>query len=172
MPNHIEEAMSKAAGKVKAATARVKGLTGVFNHLAEEHAQATSLLKLTKAASDPSKQGELWSALRKEILAHERAELLHVYPVLERHEATRDMAERHREEAAELELALANVGRSNVGTAQWFERFAHLEEVVKKHIEEEEQQLFPLAQSTVDRATSDDLRSRFESTKMSLMESL
>ena len=52
MPNPIEKMAAKGAGKVAAIGARAKGLTGVFNTLAEQHHEAAVLLKRAEGVDD------------------------------------------------------------------------------------------------------------------------
>ncbi len=169
MPNRMEEAMSKGAGKVKAATARLKGLTGVFNHLAEEHTEANSLLKRAKSAEDPAKQQDIWLKLRKELLSHEQAEMSEVYPELERHAATRQLVAHHNREAEQLERAIAQVDQAAYGTEAWHARLEALEQLLKEHVEKEEQSFFPKAQEALDQETIRDLQQRFELAKKSIL---
>jgi hypothetical protein len=165
MPNRIEEAVTKGAGKVKAATARVKGLKGIFNHLAEEHAQAGALLKMALSASDADKQQDLWSELRLELLSHERAEVAEVYPALERFPKMRSMLETHEAEAQKLEAAIAELDRTPYATETWHRRLHSLEQLINKHVDEEENEFFPAAQEQLDQSTVADLEPRFERAK-------
>ena len=172
MPNRMEEAMSKGAGKVKAATARLKGLTGVFNHLAEEHTEASTLLKRAKSAHEPAKQQDIWLKLRKELLSHEKAEMSEVYSELERHNATRELVMRHNREAEQLERAIAQVDQADYGTEAWQARLSALEQLVKEHVHEEEHDFFPKAQDALDQETIRDLEQRFEQAKKAIMAKL
>jgi hypothetical protein len=51
MPNRVEEATSAAMGAIKDVKATLKGLTGVFKHLMEEHGKVSALI------STPGTQG-------------------------------------------------------------------------------------------------------------------
>src|SRR5689334_13823575 len=100
MQNPIESAIAKVAGVTAAVDARFKGLRGVFTKLAEQHHQVDVLLQSAQATTDFVKRAQLWRQIRKELISHEQAELLEVYPLLEAHEATQLMAAAHASHAA------------------------------------------------------------------------
>src|SRR5690606_31427137 len=106
MPNALEEMTTKGAGKLGAVAAGLKGLRGVFNKLAEEHTQVSVLLERTLASNDAGKRADLWSAVRKELLSHERAEAREVYGTLERERPLMDVLEKHDREAQQLEALI------------------------------------------------------------------
>src|SRR5437868_2871676 len=106
MPNSLEKAASKTMGTVKGAKATLKGLSGVFKKLMQEHGEVAALMERVSMSSEDSVRRELYPTIRKELLAHEKGELKAVYPVLGQYAETVDIAETHAREASELEAAI------------------------------------------------------------------
>ena len=93
MPNKIEKAASEAMGVIKDVKAGLKGLTGVFRHLMEEHGKVTALIKRVSMSSDESVRANLFPTIRSELIGHEEGELKAVYPVLAEYPETSAIAE-------------------------------------------------------------------------------
>jgi hemerythrin superfamily protein len=156
MPNRLDSMMSKGAGKVKGVKARLEGLVGVFSTLAEQHAEVKVLLKRLQAA--PDRRGELWPEIRRDLLAHERAEIREVYPALRGHTETMALAEHHDEEAAEIEDLIMDIDE---GERDWQALFDELVRVVQRHATEEEKEIFPTVQKVIGDAVARQLDARF-----------
>jgi hypothetical protein len=172
MPNPIEELAAKTAGKVGAVAARAKGLTGVFNKLAEQHKEAATMLKRLSLVDDVSKRQDLWSSVRRELLAHERAELAAVYPVIEQHEATRDIADRHGQQADTLEAAIGEIDIVGCDSPNFKPLVERLITLVKLHVEEEENEFFPRAQEALGKEGVNDLEGPFMGARERILESI
>ena len=93
MAHRLDTMISKGAGKVKGVKARLEGLVGVFNTLAEQHTEMKVLLRRLQAA--PDRRSELWPEIRRELLSHERAEVREVFSMLRDRAETRAFAEHH-----------------------------------------------------------------------------
>jgi hypothetical protein len=149
MPNTFENVVAKVTGKAAAVEARLRGLKGVFNKLAEQHHEVASLLSRAEGADDPSSRAGLWRQIRKRLLAHEQAELLEIYPVLAGYERTREIALAHSRHASELEELIGEVDLLPPQSSEWKPALMRLIETVKEHVELEETQFFPAAQAAL-----------------------
>lgn len=147
--NPIEKAAAKMAGKTARVEARFKGLKGVFAKLAEQHHEAGALLSSAEKATDHTKRSELWRQIRKELLSHEQAELLEIYPVLEGYAATREIARTHAEQASELEELIKHVDGLPVQSEAWRPAVQRLIVKITEHVADEEQRFFPQAQQAL-----------------------
>jgi thioredoxin-like negative regulator of GroEL len=165
MPNSFEKAASKTMGTVKSAQASLKGLTGVFKHLMQEHGEVSALIKRVTASSDSDVRRELYPTIREELLGHEKGELNAVYPVLAEYPETEPIAARHAREASELEAAIRAVDAVDFGAQAWEPAFEHLAALVKAHVDEEENEFFPAAQETIGEERARGLTARFEAAK-------
>lgn len=161
MPNPIEKVAAKGAAKVAAVGARAKGLTGVFNKLAEQHEEVAMLLKRAESSDDPEKRADLWATIRRELLSHERAELNTVYPALKKQAATRDIPQHHNEEVPELEAAIREVDLAGFDSPNWKPLIQRLSALVKHHAMEEENEFFPRAEEALGKEAAAELEGRF-----------
>jgi hemerythrin superfamily protein len=172
MPNPIEKIAAKGAGKAAAVGARAKGLTGVFNKLAEQHKEAAVLLKRAEGVDDPAKREDLWRTIRRELLSHERAELSTVYPALKQDAAVSDIPAHHNQEVPELEAAIAAVDAAGFDSPSWKTRVGQLRALVEQHAKEEENELFPRAEEALGKQASAELEDRFMAAKERAAKSL
>jgi Hemerythrin HHE cation binding domain len=165
MPNRVEEATSAAMGALKDVKATVKGLTGVFKHLMEEHGKVSALIARVKLSSDEDVRARLYPTIRADLLGHETGELKTVYPAMAPYPEISGIAEEHARDAGELQRQIAEVDRYAYGDAAWGPAFDRLAMLVQKHVAAEESDYFPKAQ----KAMGDDLSRRllplFESAK-------
>jgi hypothetical protein len=141
----LDPISERGAGKAAAVRARANGLTGVFNQLAQEHAEAASLLQHAKAADDPEKREALWNEVRSEILAHERAEFAILYPILDETPETTAIPRLHARGAQLLETAIAAIDALGYDSAEWEASLENLISIVEAHVHEEETEFFPRA---------------------------
>jgi len=172
MNKEMAETVAKGAGVAKAAGARLKGLFGVFNTLAKQHAEAKSLLKRLASTDDRATQIELWPTLRAELISHERAELDEVYPVMERHGMLHEVVQHHRSEAEQLEAAIGDVDAASYATPEWTTRVRALETLVVAHAKEEEEQFFPRAADVLEPELIKYLDQRYRTAQASVKEEL
>lgn len=105
MPNRMDSMLSHGMGKAKAVKARLTGLVGVFNTLAEQHGEVMALLERAKTSDE--KFTHLWPTIKRELISHEKAEVREVYPYLRTYPETRALADHHDTEANELESLIA-----------------------------------------------------------------
>jgi len=152
MSHRLDTMISKGAGKVKGVKARLEGLVGVFNTLAEQHAEVKVLLK--RLQGSPERRPELWPEIRRELLSHERAEVREVYSALRDQVQTRQFAEHHDQEVAELEAMIQDLDDAK---ADWREQYDDLVDAVIHHAEEEEKEIFPKALKAIGEAKAREL---------------
>lgn len=170
MPNQFEEMVSKGAGAAGAAAARIKGLSGVFVTLSEEHRAARTLLQRALASGDAAKRADLWGRLRRELLAHERAELQEIYPLLQ---GARGQAQaiplKHGEQALVLEACVEDVERASFESSEWHDALERLAQALDQHTHEEEAEFFPRAQEALGKDMAKDLDERYKVAKSAFL---
>jgi hemerythrin superfamily protein len=145
MANTIEEMASKTLAATKATKARLKGLTGIFAQLMEEHGEVSALMSRVKMSSDPEVRRRLFPEIRANLLAHEKGELTVLYPVLRQFAQTRHIAETHDSEASMLESLIETVHSTAVDSPRWQDAYERLVAQVQHHVTEEENEWFPMA---------------------------
>jgi hypothetical protein len=170
--NPIEDVASKASGVARAATARLEGLSGVFNSLTEQHAEVLSLLRRLHGASSSRKQDALWREIRAELIAHERAETEVLYGELSRHEAAQDLMEAHATSKNQLDAAIHRVDVTDYGTDAWTTELGVLVELLEEHVGEEEQVAFPKAAELLGKLTAKSLDEVLSNRRKEILASL
>jgi hemerythrin superfamily protein len=165
MANPVEHIKAKVAGISGAAEARFKGLKGVFTKLAEQHRQVSSLLSTIEKTDDLTRRAALWAEIRRELVSHEQAELLQVYPILEDYETTREIARLHTQAAGELETAVQELDGIGFQSDAWQPALERLIQKVRAHVELEEEQFFPRAQEILGDDVARELEVPFERAK-------
>lgn len=147
MANPVDQVISKGVGLASQVKARLDGLVGVFNTLAEQHGEAGALLERAKA--DVEKRVELWPTIRASLRAHEQAELREVYPVLANYPELQPMVKRHDAEASQLSQTIDQMDALDPRSPQFETLLNKLIELVLAHVAEEETQIFPISQNTI-----------------------
>lgn len=158
MPTPIDTIAAKTAGLMEAMKAGRAGLVGVFRTLSEQHGEVGALFERVK--KHPAKREDLWPKIRVELLAHEKAELREVYPVI-RTSGGADLAARHEREATELEQTIMALDSTDIKSAAWMPLFEQLAASVVSHAHEEEDDIFPQAQKLVGHDIAKDLDKAF-----------
>jgi hemerythrin superfamily protein len=172
MPNPVENMAAKPAGKAAGSRTRVRGLTGVFNLLAQQHTEAATLLKRAKQASEPEQRRELWLAVRREIICHERAELTTVYPALHENDDLAGIETAHANDAEQLEAAMSRVDAAGFETSRWPDLLEDLIQLVERHAEQEEKEFFPRIQEAIGKDAADALEAPFRAAREQCLQPL
>jgi hemerythrin-like domain-containing protein len=172
MANRMEEIGKKGAGQLKGAIAALKGETGIFRTLVQQHGEVSVMLKRLKGTDDANKRLELWAELRSELLSHDRAETRVLYPELKNIEKTKLMAEQHDQEASQLEALIFKLDGIDTGSDEWPVQINALMDLVSHHIDEEEKEWFPEAMDALGKDRADELNDRFLAQKEAVVEEL
>jgi hemerythrin-like domain-containing protein len=95
--------------------------------------------------------------LKTLILIHHDAELTTLLNELTKHEKSRDKAMHLVEEHGEHKKVIEQLSELDAETGDWIDRYKELKHDIIHHIEEEEQDLFDLANKTLDDAKLEQL---------------
>jgi hemerythrin superfamily protein len=164
MPNPAEELASKAMGALKVGKATIEGLTGIFKKLAQEHGEVSALLLRVKSSSDVQVRADLYPKIRAELLSHEKGEVTVLYPEYRQYPETAMIADKHDQEASELQKMLAAVTETEYQDPEWAARFDALVDLVKRHVAEEENEFFPKGEKVL-KGRTQELETAFKQIK-------
>jgi hypothetical protein len=159
MPNPMDQVISKGAGLANEIKARLDGLVGVFNTLAEQHGEAGALLK--RAKGDIEKRVELWPMIRASLRAHEQGELREVYPVLGGYSELQALVQRHDAEASQLSQTIDQMDALDPRSAQFETLLNKLIGLIEAHVAEEEKQIFPTSQKVIGEDRAKEIEPKF-----------
>jgi hemerythrin superfamily protein len=136
----------KAAGAGKQAMEALAGYPGVFHHLAAEHAEVSILMmRIANSSEESSVRSELFPDLRRKLLAHAHAEEEEFYPQLRQLPELADLVERSLQEHKQIETQLDELEAGDKSSESWTKRFEETMHAVQRHVDLEEDQVFPKA---------------------------
>lgn len=138
----------------------------IFEKLKADHEDATTLLDTVLVSSDGAERQKLFKQFVTEITAHNRAEEKVLYANLEKYEDTKDDALESEEEHRFATLIIESLdGASRKTSDRWTARCNVLKEVLRRHIEEEEGDIFQKAEDIFDERALQDMGEQFEQEK-------
>ena len=159
--------MTRAAAKISGATKAIgKALSGypaIFRHLAGEHAEVATLMKRVSASSDDTEiREQLFPEIRKNLLAHAKAEEKEFYEALRTLPQTASMIPQAVEEHRRIAKYLEQLQRENCATDAWLDTFRAFESAVEAHVQREENELFPASKDAFDSDRAKQIDERYE----------
>ena len=124
--------------------------------LKKDHKKVKEMMKEIESAledENTKEAKEIFTVLKKELLAHSKAEDIAYYSKLDENEKTKDIILEGREEHHVVEMLLDELEAMKVDPEEWKAKFKVLRENVEHHVEEEEEKMFKKAEKVL----SDDL---------------
>jgi hypothetical protein len=144
-------------GKSSSATKQTRGLgkagstSGpLFDLLKEDHDRVKDLFEqIEDSEDDAESREELFSQIREDLEIHMEGEETYLYPALEEHEDTKEMALEAYEEHHVAKTVLSEVIELDQEDERWKAKMKVLKELVEHHIQEEEGELFKLTKKVL-----------------------
>lgn len=145
----------KAIGKMKGVRQALTGGAGIFERLATEHGEVSTMIRRVAATSAGSEiRKELYPRIRKELLAHAHTEEKEVYSAFRRIPDLADKMDHSAEEHHRIEDFFKQLDSIPMTDASWIGIFRDMMMLVQKHVMEEELQIFPVAKKTFSKEQS------------------
>ena len=154
-------AMAKVHAKTKEAFTGLSGYPGIFSHLAGEHAEVASLMKQLHSAFDSDTIDELFPEIRKNLLAHAKAEEKEFYAPLRNAPPTQKLVAKAIDEHKKIEEYLGQLNESDRSTKTWMSTFEKFQRAVEAHVDMEEHQLFPAAKDVLSNGQAKEMERRY-----------
>jgi iron-sulfur cluster repair protein YtfE (RIC family) len=140
--------------------------------LAEDHDIVRELFEDLEALTprDAADRAALIGELKQELEVHARLEEEIFYPAVRRlsDDNAADLVEDALEQHDEVKLLVEELAQLDANDPELSERIAELQETVQAHVEEEENEIFPMAREKLGVARLEELGKRMESLKESL----
>jgi iron-sulfur cluster repair protein YtfE (RIC family) len=138
----------------------------IYHRLKDDHGKQRGLSAgLLETSGDTSERQRLFDALSKEIQAHAAAEEQTFYAELianpDGQEKARHSVSEH-EEAASL---LDELKEMDMASGGWLNKFKKLKEELDHHLDEEEAEVFKLAQKLIAKTRAEELGQEFDKRK-------
>lgn len=145
----------------------------IYQRLIDDHGKQRGMAAgLAKTEGDSDERNRLFFAFYKELEAHAAAEEQTFYAELM---AMADGQEQSRHSVAEHQTAsdlLKELADMDMSSSGWLQKFKTLKHEVEHHVDEEEREVFPLAQSLISEARANELGTEFEKRKQAELEEL
>lgn len=138
----------------------------IFERLKRDHERQRMLAReLSETSGDTPERRELFRRFRRELEAHALAEEQAFYsPLMELPEGTEE-ARHSVAEHKELDDLVADLASTEMTSGAWLQKFEKLKDRVIHHVDEEEEDVFPLARKLFSKATAEHLAAQFETRK-------
>lgn len=156
----MKETIGKAAGKLRKAGAALTGDKGLFRQLKEQHAEVSVLMKQVKTGGESTRR-QLFPKIRQALLAHARAEQQTYYAAIERYEETRAQAADGLREHTQMDDLVQRLDMLPMAGEEWGRTFDDLVRLVEHHVEEEENEMFPMSKKVLSDAQLQEIERRF-----------
>lgn len=156
------ETVGKVMGKVKGARQALTGGAGIFERLATEHGEISTMIRRVAASTDDSDvRKELYPRIRSELLAHAKAEEKEVYSQFRLLPSLADAMDEAADEHHRIEDFFEQLDSMSTSDDRWISVFRDMMTLVQKHVMEEELQVFPKAKKELSKDQSEALESRY-----------
>jgi hemerythrin-like domain-containing protein len=130
-----------------------RGEMDLFSLLKEDHKKVKDLFEQIEEDGETEMefQGDLFSQIEDELQLHMDGEEGFFYPALEKSEKTHEKALESYEEHHVAKMVLGEFSDLAQDDERWKAKIKVLKELVTHHIEEEEKEIFKIAQKVLDR---------------------
>jgi hemerythrin-like domain-containing protein len=115
-----------------------------FNLLKAEHKEAKSEFKALLKLDEPD--SERTGVLCQKLLLHMEMEEKYFYPEMEQYKSTEELSEEAQLEHAEAKKIIKSLLNNKLDDVEYKVKLEMLQLAIEHHIEEEEKELFPLAE--------------------------
>jgi len=138
----------------------------VIDVLTTDHREALELVVQIKAESNPEQRRELTDSLIGELVRHSVAEEMYVYPAMREHLPNGDEAVDHdTREHQELEKTMKQLEAADTGSPEFLQLVGELEETLRDHVSDEEDEHFPELRKHVPEDALVELKGKVETAK-------
>ena len=144
-----------------------------FELLKKDHQTVAGIFDELEAG-DAAARRQTFPRLKRELDLHAHVEETIFYPALKERPETRELMPEAYAEHNEVKLMLAELEEQldAAGEDEWLEQLTELRENVEHHVEEEEGEMFPLAQKALGREQVEQLGARMQEAKQQQPKSL
>jgi hemerythrin-like domain-containing protein len=138
----------------------------LFQLIRQDHQKAKRLFeRVAETSGGTQSRPRLFAELKHELELHTEVEEKFFYPALHRHDEAKDLIEEALDEHGDMKEVLDALDRADKESDNWTDQLDELHEDVEHHVEEEETEIFPLAQKLLDPVELNTIASEIEKAK-------
>lgn len=132
--------------------------------LTTDHREVESLFSQVEGAATPGEQ--VVNNIVKELSIHDAIEKEYLYPVVrEKLSSGRGLADHSIEEHDKVAETLLGIDKAKTGSSEQTQLLSQLIRMVRSHVQEEEQQIFPAMRTSMSQSELDELGQKLETAK-------
>lgn len=141
----------------------------ILDLLREDHQKVLDLFEQLEDTSERASKSrhQEFSKLKKELLEHMHGEETVFYPYLLENGDDREVLLEAIEEHEAVKMRIPGIEQTDVSDEHWKPKLKVIAEMVRHHIDEEEDQVFEMAEEVMDDQTSNRLAKEFQQAKKS-----
>ncbi len=133
----------------------------IITILKADHKEVAALLKkLLKSETAQSKES-IFSKIYEALNLHARFEEKVFYPAVRKTAKTKDLVLESYVEHDMIKILLADIRKMSIKDELWKAKVTVLQEIIKHHVKEEEQELFPQAKRILDKDQLKDMGEKY-----------
>lgn len=141
-------------------------MTDIFDRLKQDHNRHREMLeKLANTSGDGAEREEIFKKFQIEVTAHAAAEEESLYAVMLQDPDLREEGQHSVSEHKEIDDFLEELQDTDVSSADWMATFEKMRHRYEHHIDEEEQDIFPVAEKQLDKGKPEELKETFDKRK-------
>lgn len=123
----------------------------LYQLIKQDHQKVKRLFeRLAEAETGSPSQTRIFAELKRELELHSAVEEKYFYPALQQHPEAKDLIEEALEEHGDVKATLEELDQGDKEDERWAEELSELQQDVEHHVEEEENNIFPLAAELLD----------------------
>ena len=133
--------------------------------LKQDHRKVKELFDQAKAAADDKQRKQIFDRIDTELTIHAHIEETLFYPEMQQYEELKDMVEEALQEHQEVATLLDEIETMEPNDDEFPPSLEELMKTVERHVQEEEDEMFPQVHELCDEATLEKLGQQLESAK-------
>lgn len=139
--------------------------------LKEDHEKVSQLFDKVKATEDETAHKQLFEKIKQELETHAHIEETIFYPSITENEEIKDIVLEGLEEHKQVKTLLREISNLVDGSEKFEAKLKVLIEDVEHHVEEEENEMFPLVENAFDEDQLEELGEQLEEEKQAFKKS-
>ncbi len=146
-------------------------MTDIFSILKSDHDLHREMLaKIAETSGDTPERRDLFEAFRVEVTAHAAAEEQSLYATMLGDPELQDDGRHSVAEHKEIDDMLGELQETDMASGAWLSKFKEMRHRYEHHIEEEEEEMFPLAEKEFSKAQAKELGVKYDERKPAELE--
>jgi hemerythrin superfamily protein len=138
----------------------------IYQRLKQDHTKQRELgKKILKTSGDSDQRNTLFAEYKAELTGHASAEEQTLYAALIEKPDGQEQAQHSVSEHKQLADLIEDLENTYMAHGAWLQKFEKLDHEVVHHVDEEEDDVFPLAKKLIDDEKAEHLADKFEKRK-------